>query len=129
MVTDSTRPASPSSTRSPDRQRDRSRERIALCFDCGRSLAAESQRTERAGAHRHQRSNPGGYSFEFGCFSTVAGSVEPGPAVSEYTWFAGYAWRVSLCGGCGQHLGWRFNADGDEFYGLILARIRWVGGD
>lgn len=25
------------------------------------------------------------------------------------SWFAGYAWQIAYCGGCGLHLGWKFS--------------------
>jgi len=46
---------------------------------------------------------------------------------SDFTWYAGYAWRIAYCGNCAQHLGWRFEAIGDQslqlFYGLLTKAI------
>jgi peptide methionine sulfoxide reductase MsrB len=43
----------------------------------------------------------------------------------EFTWFAGYAWQVGICGNCDAHLGWIFTSDPHRFYGLILERLRF----
>jgi hypothetical protein len=52
--------------------------------------------------------------------------IAEGEGTTEFTWFAGYAWRVLYCASCRAHLGWLFEAagadDGDSparFYGLL----------
>jgi hypothetical protein len=50
-----------------------------------------------------------------------------GPATAEYTWFAGYAWRIALCARCTGHLGWRYEAQSGAtpaiFYGLLISAL------
>lgn len=78
----------------------------------------------RAGGHEHGRINPAGLSFHIACFAAAPGAAAVGPATLEHSWFAGYGWRIALCGGCGEQLGWRFEApDGDRFFGLIVGRL------
>jgi hypothetical protein len=54
-----------------------------------------------------------------------------GPTV-EATWFPGYAWRIANCGGCGAHLGWRFEgASGGlppVFFGLVASSVTGADG-
>jgi hypothetical protein len=76
------------------------------------------------GAHRHTFANPHGIVFEIGCFKRASGCAAVGPASDEFTWFAGYRWRVGLCAACLTHLGWVFTAaGGDGFHGLICERL------
>ncbi len=76
------------------------------------------------GAHQHRFLNPLGAAFRIGLFGQAPGCVATGPATLEYTWFAGYAWQVALCGGCHTHLGWRYaRAGAAPFYGLIIDRL------
>ena len=46
-----------------------------------------------------------------------------GAPTTEFTWFAGYSWRVAYCGECRTHLGWEFEAVADStprsFFGLL----------
>ncbi|EAT43509.1 AAEL005067-PA [Aedes aegypti] len=42
---------------------------------------------------------------------------------TEYSWFPGYSWQITLCSNCRQHLGWKFVATKNNylpksFYGL-----------
>jgi hypothetical protein len=93
-----------------------------LCRACRADVTNTAQRIEIAGAHAHQRTNPAGISFDFGCFSDAPGCGQSGPAVSEHSWFPGYRWQVALCRGCREHLGWLFRGEG-RFYGLVLDRL------
>ena len=44
-----------------------------------------------------------------------------GDATVEFTWFAGYAWRVAYCASCMSHLGWSYEGEEEPpvFYGLL----------
>jgi len=46
-----------------------------------------------------------------------------GAASDDFTWFAGFAWRVALCRACGEHLGWSYHRLASEFVALIDDRI------
>lgn len=98
-------------------------EAVLRCRRCDHAITPASARTCRAGAHVHTRINPGGWVYAIGCFTEAPGCATTGPATTEHTWFAGHAWRVALCGACGEQLGWRFEGAGDVFWGLILDRL------
>ncbi len=97
--------------------------RRLLCVVCAQPITADALRVAIEGRHRHRRTNPAGIDFEIGCFSEAPGAAAVGEATTEHTWFAGFSWRISICRGCGCHLGWRFEATGDGFHGLILDRL------
>ncbi|MGB5984318.1 MAG: cereblon family protein, partial [Desulfobacterales bacterium] len=87
-----------------------------------------AERSAQSGAHRHTFANPHGRVFEIGCFRDAPGCRVQGPALTEFSWFSGYAWRIALCGGCLSHLGWRFQGapsgiPGPGFFGLILNHL------
>lgn len=93
------------------------------CRRCDHAITPAAARVSRAGAHVHTRINPDGWVYQLGCFAEAPGCVTTGPATTEHTWFVGHAWRVALCAACGEHLGWRFEAAADAFWGLILERL------
>ena len=94
-----------------------------LCAACGEPVTAEEHRIDIEGRHVHRRTNPAGFEFELGCFREAPGAVAAGEATMEHTWFAGWAWRLSICRGCGFHLGCLFESGGSSFLGLILDRL------
>ena len=96
-------------------------ERLA-CAVCGRIVALERYGFTIDGSARHERVNPGGHRFRFRCFSRTQGLVGHGDWVAEHTWFAGYRWKIMLCGGCGVHLGWAFDGV-SPFWALIEDRL------
>lgn len=104
-------------------EQDAARGRRLLCARCGHPVTRQGERIDVEGAHEHRRANPAGYRFHFGCFRAAPGCASQGPGTIEYTWFAGYAWRIALCANCLEHLGWRFERGDDSFYGLILERL------
>jgi hypothetical protein len=97
--------------------------RRLLCAVCAEPVTADDHRIAIAGRHRHRRTNPAGIDYTFGCFSQAPGAAAVGPSSVEHTWFAGFSWRIAICRGCGAHLGWRFEAAGSAFHGLILDRL------
>lgn len=104
----------------PERRKD---ERLR-CRACGHAIASEQDRISVRGSHEHYRVNPHDVTFVFGCFRQAPGGVEIGEATLEHTWFAGFGWRIMLCGRCGTHLGWGFHGEaGHGFRGLILDRL------
>ncbi len=94
-----------------------------LCRICGRGITRESARCAVGGTHAHTFANPAGQVFDIGCFHAAPGCVGEGPSTVEFTWFAGYRWRVVVCGGCRNHIGWQFISATDRFFGLILNRL------
>ena len=93
------------------------------CRQCGALVTHPEYRIEQQGSHRHSFTNPHQIRFTIGCFDDAAGCRCQGSASSEHTWFSGYAWRIALCGSCGQHLGWRFEGADSLFFGLILDQL------
>jgi hypothetical protein len=99
-------------------------EQYVLCRQCHQAITRPAERITVQGAHHHTFANPHGIVFEIGCFKYAQGCGYAGPSSTEFTWFSGYAWRVSFCTLCLTHLGWVFIADsGDSFHGFILDRL------
>jgi len=95
-----------------------------LCRECGHPITSPRDRVTIQGSHAHTFANPAGILYEIGCFRTAAGCAHVGPATPEWSWFAGYCWRVALCAACFTHLGWLYQGRGrDAFHGLILNRL------
>jgi hypothetical protein len=104
--------------------RDRDFSRAILCAACGHRITSERNRIEAGGSYEHRFFNPHGILFHIGCFRSAGGCLTTGEANLDFTWFPGYAWRLALCRGCLQHLGWRFESSaGDSFFGLVLNRL------
>lgn len=99
-----------------------------LCRHCLQVITRASEQIVVAGAHRHTFANPRGIVFEIGCFRTAIGCGYVGLPTDEFSWFAGFTWRVAVCSACLTHLGWLFTASGDKrFNGLILDRLLEAG--
>jgi hypothetical protein len=94
-----------------------------VCRQCRQAITTTDARISVDGRHRHVFANPHGLVFEIGCFNRIHHCGVSGPATAEFTWFAGYAWKVVFCGRCLTHLGWSFHSAADAFYGLIAQRI------
>jgi hypothetical protein len=94
------------------------------CRQCRNIIASPEDRITVQGAHRHTFANPHGIVFEIGCFKAVKGCGHVGEPSDEFSWFAGYSWRVAVCFICLTHLGWRFTAhEKESFHGLIIDRL------
>lgn len=94
-----------------------------VCKTCGTVITRQEYGIEVNGAHRHTFMNPAGVVFRIGCFSEAGGCYVMGAPTTEYTWFAGYAWRYIVCAGCLSHLGWHYRAGEGGFFGLILDQL------
>ena len=99
-------------------------ERAVVCAACNHALTKTSARIEVDGAHEHAFANPAGLTFRIACFKGAPGCRGFGEESTVWTWFKGYAWRVTLCGACGEHVGWAYRSDASAFFGLITARIK-----
>ncbi|WP_310600338.1 cereblon family protein [Desulfobulbus sp.] len=93
-----------------------------LCAVCDSEITHQRHAMAVNGRHEHAFFNPAGIAFEIRCFHAAHGTTFRGAASAEFTWFAGYRWRVVLCATCHTHLGWLFTGDG-LFYGLIADRL------
>jgi len=94
-----------------------------VCVGCGRAVAEARARIEVNGAHAHTFINPAGSIYRVGCFAAAPGVSAWGEATHYFTWFAGFAWQVAACRGCGEHLGWAYEGQGSGFVALILDRL------
>jgi hypothetical protein len=94
-----------------------------MCAACRAVVTHDSERVEMNGSHTHCFMNPAGLVFRIGCFLHAPGARELGPASDFFSWFPGFAWRVAACRVCGEHLGWSFNSEATQFWGLILERL------
>lgn len=94
-----------------------------VCVACRARVTSTAARIDVAGAHRHERVNPGGYAFTIGCFRMAPGCTAVGLPSSDFAWFPHYDWQVGLCRACRAHLGWRFSSANHEFYGLRLDAV------
>ena len=105
-------------------ERSPEEEEYILCRQCHQAITKPADRIVIQGSHRHTFANPHGIVFEIGCFRRVKGCGYAGAASDDFSWFAGYSWRVCLCTMCLTHLGWMFSLNGaDIFHGLILDRL------
>jgi hypothetical protein len=95
-----------------------------ICAACNHALTKRSARIEIDGAHEHAFANPAGLTFRVACLREAPGSRADGDESTFWTWFSGYAWRVALCGACGEHVGWSYANDASGFFGLITTRIK-----
>ena len=99
-------------------------EEYILCRQCRQAITRPADRITMQGSHRHTFANPHGIVYEIGCFGDTKGCGYAGAASTEFTWFAGYSWRVCYCAMCLTHLGWIFSSQGgDVFHGLILDKL------
>ena len=94
-----------------------------LCANCKNPVTHRDQRIPVSGSHMHTCRNQHGFVFCIGCFRDAPGCSSEATARAEHSWFAGYQWSITCCGQCERHLGWRFSAAADHFYGLILDRL------
>jgi len=103
------------------------KEKRLFCATCRHPVTHQDERIIVQGGHEHRFTNPQGISYYIGCFREAAGCAAAGEATAEFTWFKGYAWRIASCAHCHVHLGWRFQAEGEYFHGLIVNRLTSVG--
>ncbi|CAH0491674.1 unnamed protein product [Peronospora farinosa] len=84
-----------------------------FCFLCGSFLTKTREifSTTAHGAAGGTFVNPGGHVFQVLTLRNVdrARVFVDINRSTEDTWFAGYAWSITHCNSCYQHLGWRFD--------------------
>jgi len=98
--------------------------RFLLCSGCLNRITRNDVQINVNGSHKHVFVNPQGLVFELGCFAWAVNCVGTGPSTSEFSWFSGYQWQITVCLQCLKHLGWKYEApDKNGFYGLILDRL------
>ncbi|KPA14636.1 hypothetical protein MHK_005170 [Candidatus Magnetomorum sp. HK-1] len=97
------------------------------CVFCRHQISSLNFTIQINGNHHHMFTNPQGIAFEISCFSQAPGCAQTGTPTLEYTWFHGYNWRYALCAKCQMHLGWFYQSDNHNFYGLIMKSL--IGGN
>ena len=106
------------------KEEERSIDDYILCRQCHQIITSETERMAIQGSHLHTFANPNGIVFEIGCFEHSIGCAFSGHSSMEFTWFAGFSWRIAVCGMCLTHMGWLFESTGGRrFHGLILDRL------
>ncbi len=98
-------------------------ERRLRCAGCGAEIAAQSALFGmRSSSAEHVFPNPLGQ-MRVILTLRAARVVCVSRPTTEFTWFAGYSWRIAVCGACELHLGWLFEAvstgEPASFYGLL----------
>lgn len=94
------------------------------CRGCGHVLAAPAWRVQIDGRERHERTNPLGLRFALRLYAAAPGCRGSGAPSAAHSWFPPCAWQVLVCGGCGEHRGWRFDgAATSGFVALIIEAI------
>ncbi|PNY10055.1 protein cereblon [Trifolium pratense] len=72
--------------------------------------------------------NPGGYVHEIMTLYKANGLSLVGHAVTEYSWFPGYAWTIANCATCGTQMGWLFTTTNKKlkpgsFWGIRSCQV------
>ncbi|XP_004501096.2 uncharacterized protein [Cicer arietinum] len=72
--------------------------------------------------------NPDGYVHEIMTLYKANGLSLIGPAVTEYSWFPGYAWTIAKCTICRTQMGWLFTATSkklrpNSFWGIRSCQV------
>ena len=100
-----------------------------LCRTCGNYVSTpDIQCCPDGRSSEYRFENPVGRVCEIITLHNAWSLQMVGSAHLEHTWFPGYAWRVALCGRCGNHLRWRFEARssaaaGPQFFGLLVSEL------
>lgn len=102
---------------------DQEEEAWYLCRTCHQQITRPSHQIQIQGDHRHTFANPSGAVFDIGCFASAEGFSFMGPPSTEFTWFSGYSWRITICASCLNHIGWFFSSSGDSFFGFIVDQL------
>ncbi|HEY8041196.1 MAG TPA: cereblon family protein [Polyangiaceae bacterium] len=93
------------------------------CAACGHALTTERARLEVEGKHVHTFVNPGGFEYTIRCFREAPGCEGAGDESTFWSWFRGFAWRMTLCARCAAQVGWSFRRETSVFWGLIAQRL------
>jgi hypothetical protein len=105
-------------------EREEEEEHVFVCRRCGSEISSRRRLfAMRAASWVQVFPNPYGHMRVIYTFRDATGLAISGAPTSEFTWFAGYTWRIAYCAACSNHLGWLFEAfDGSEpseLYGLL----------
>lgn len=122
------RPATSSEQASSDEELETPAHGWYVCAACAARLAREDWVLEAATQGPLVFANPHGRFFELLLVTRVVGGAFERHATTEFTWFAGYAWRIGSCARCRAHIGWHFEATDAaslrEFIALSRAAVK-----
>jgi len=93
------------------------------CAFCQHEVTGLEECISVNGSHAHVFANPHGFVFEIGCFKKAIGCRVSMESSCEFSWFAGYRWKIAVCGACFNHLGWFFASESNTFFGLIFKNL------
>ena len=108
----------------PVDEQETEQSRSIRCRACDQELADEDAPFSVAGGTPVRSFvNPAGVVHELITLRDVHDVRDHGPRTGDFTWFPGFTWRFTACGGCGIFLGWCFEAekpsqDPARFHGL-----------
>ena len=115
---------SPVESPAHDPEKEPEEERIFVCARCGTEISSRRHLFAiRAASYVQVFPNPYGHMKVIYTFRDAKAVKLAGTPTSEFTWFAGYTWRIAYCAACTSHLGWLFETIGTDeppaFYGLL----------
>ena len=121
---DAKRKKSPVESPAHNPEKEPEEERIFVCARCSTEISSRRHLFAiRAASYVQVFPNPYGHMKVIYTFRDAKAVKLTGTPTSEFTWFAGFTWRIAYCAACSSHLGWLFEAfDGAEppaFYGLL----------
>ena len=93
------------------------------CAHCHTHITQTESAIEVQGKHQHIVTNPNGITFNISLYAQATCHAQT-EAISDYSWFTGYEWRIVICPNCQQHLGWSYQqGHSPDFYGLITDKL------
>ena len=95
------------------------------CINCKTQITELDNVITINGSHTHTFSNPAGFVYTIGCFSSAVSCTVVGELTEEHTWFLGYKWKIVMCQSCQLQLGWLFT-NSDSFYAFIEKHLTHV---
>ncbi len=98
---------------------------VITCGFCNNHITDLSKQIIVNNSFDHTFANPYGQVFEIGCFSRAKGCISSSMGSNEFSWFLGFSWQIGICRQCSIHLGWIFSSKSDQFYGLILEKLKF----
>lgn len=96
------------------------------CATCGVELCDEDDVFSMTSSGAvHVFPNPSGQLLRIVTVRRAEPLIPVSVPTTDFTWFAGYAWTIVVCGDCETHLGWRYDgaAEPKRFFGLLVSAI------
>jgi hypothetical protein len=119
---DAKKKESPAASSEHEPEMEGEEEQIFVCRRCSTEISSRRQLfAMRAASYVQVFPNPYGHMKVIYTLRDAKAVAIGGAPTSEFTWFAGYTWRIAYCAACGNHLGWLFEGveEPPAFYGLL----------